>query len=255
MLLNNMIIQQTWEGDNNVLLQQTGKYLLDIFKNKMKGKQMKATTTCEWVKTDPVLGQKCPAQTLEELVSFDTLVATFEFRANFLLQKTAMELSNRVMGDSKEHPLDAWNAVQPFYIQDLACAYGDLLLVRYTCERLRALNEGKTDAGVNSDTKEILNLLLKLDALTRMFKGMSVWLEAEYLDGSHVQIIREGIMKTNEAIKKHAVAYTYSILYDEELIDSMLAPSDGELYKSIVQRVQSSPNAFSRISNWKELYE
>ena len=124
--------------------------------------------------------------------------------------------------------------MQPFYIQDLAYAYGDLLLVRYTCERLRALNEGKTDAGVNSDTKEILNLLLRLDALTRMFKGMSVWLEAEYLDGSHVQIIREGIMKTNEAIKKHAVAYTYSILYDEELIDSMLAPSDGELYKSIV---------------------
>jgi acyl-CoA oxidase len=106
-----MIIQQTWEGDNNVLLQQTGKYLLDIFKNKMKGKQTKATTTCEWVKTDPVLGQKCTAQTLDELLSFDSLMATFEFRANFLLQKSAMELSNRVMGESKEHPLDAWNAV------------------------------------------------------------------------------------------------------------------------------------------------
>ena len=222
----------------------------------MKGKQTKATTTCEWIKTDPVLGQKCPAQSLEELVSFDNLIAIFEFRANFLLQKAAMELSNRVMGDSKEHPLDAWNAVQPFYIQDLAFSYGDLLLVRYTVERLRAFNDGKLDASAaNTDTKEILNLLLRLDALTRIFKGMSAWLEGEYLDGSHVQMVREGIMKTNQAIKKHAVAYTYSILYDEDLIDSMLAPSDGELYKSIVQRVQSSPDAFSRISSWKELYE
>ena len=164
----------------------------------MKGKQTKATTTCEWIKTDPVLGQKCPAQSLEELVSFDNLIAIFEFRANFLLQKAAMELSNRVMGDSKEHPLDAWNAVQPFYIQDLAFSYGDLLLVRYTVERLRAFNDGKLDASAaNTDTKEILNLLLRLDALTRIFKGMSAWLEGEYLDGSHVQMVREGIMKTN----------------------------------------------------------
>lgn len=186
LLLNNMIIQQTWEGDNNVLLQQTGKYLLDIFKNKMKGKQTKATSTCEWVKIDPVLGQKCQAQSFEELVSFDNMMATYEFRANYLLQKAAMELSNRVMGDTKEHPLDAWNAVQPFYIQDLAFSYGDLLLIRFTIERLRPFNDGKIDIGANADTKEIANLLFRLDALTRIFKGMSVWLEAEFFDGSHV---------------------------------------------------------------------
>jgi hypothetical protein len=62
-------------------------------------------------------------------------------------------------------------------------------------------------------------------------------------------------MKTNSALKKHAVAYTYSLLYEGDMIDSMLAPSDGQLYKNIVQRVQSSPHAFERISNWKELYE
>jgi len=62
-------------------------------------------------------------------------------------------------------------------------------------------------------------------------------------------------MKTNLSLKRHAVAYTYALSYEEELIDSMLAPTDGQLYKSIVQRVYSSPNAFERISNWKELYE
>ena len=33
----NFDVQQTWEGDNNVLLQQTAKYLIDTIKSKSKG--------------------------------------------------------------------------------------------------------------------------------------------------------------------------------------------------------------------------
>lgn len=53
-IMNNCEIHTTWEGDNNVLLQQTGKYLLDLLKNKMKGKAIKKTVTCEWIKLEPV---------------------------------------------------------------------------------------------------------------------------------------------------------------------------------------------------------
>ncbi len=67
----------------------------------MKGKQGKASATCEWIKVEPVIGDKCQAQTFEELVSFDSLRAILEFRANLLLQKTGMELSNRLMGEIK----------------------------------------------------------------------------------------------------------------------------------------------------------
>ena len=129
---------------------------------------MKATATCEWITTEPVVGLKCAASTLDEFVSFENIMAVFEFRANLILQKTAMELSSRLMGETKEHPFDAWNAVQPFFIQDLSFAYGELVLIRYAIERVQPINEGKTDIGANSDTKEVMNLLLRLDALYRI---------------------------------------------------------------------------------------
>lgn len=83
--MRNYDINQTWEGDNNILLQQTGKYLLDILKKKMKGKLEKPTITCEWIKIDPVQGEKCLAQTPEEFLTFESLQHIFEFRANLLL--------------------------------------------------------------------------------------------------------------------------------------------------------------------------
>jgi hypothetical protein len=98
-------------------------------------------------------------------------------------------------------------------------------------------------------------LQLRLDALTRIQKDIGTWLEVEYFNISHCQIVRSGITKCLEQLKRHMVALTYSYFPFEEFTDSMLAPENGELYKSIVSRVHSSPNAFDRIENWKELYK
>ena len=51
------------------------------------------------------------------------------------------------------------------------------------------------------------------------------------------------------------VALTYAFAPDEDLVDSMLAPPDGDLYKSVVRRVYTAPGAFERLENWRTLYE
>jgi len=56
-------VNSTWEGDNNVLLQQTAKFLLNQYQAKMKGKEL-PTVTCQWVSIDDVLEEKCTAQSL-----------------------------------------------------------------------------------------------------------------------------------------------------------------------------------------------
>ncbi len=51
----------------------------------MKGKLTKKTNTCEWIKVEPVEGQKCLAETEEEFVINRCFEDAFEFRANLLL--------------------------------------------------------------------------------------------------------------------------------------------------------------------------
>lgn len=90
---------------------QTSKFLLDLLKKKMKGKLEKKTITCEWISVEPVAGQKCLGETIDELFTFQSLLQIFEFRANLLLQKTGLQLSGKLTGETKMHPLDAWNSV------------------------------------------------------------------------------------------------------------------------------------------------
>jgi acyl-CoA oxidase len=77
-------INCTWEGDNNVLLQQTAKYLLDCYKAKMKQKG-KPTITCEWITLDDVTEEKCKAETIEDFLQPENLKKIFEYRCNKLL--------------------------------------------------------------------------------------------------------------------------------------------------------------------------
>lgn len=54
-------------------------------------------------------------------------------------------------------------------------------------------------------------------------------------------------------MKRFSVSLADTMMPVEQLMDSMLAPNDGELYKSIENKIYSSPNVFSRIPIWQEL--
>ena len=50
----------------------------------MEGK-IKKTWTCEWIKIEPVEGELCKANTVEEFVDHNHMIKCFEFKANVLL--------------------------------------------------------------------------------------------------------------------------------------------------------------------------
>ena len=75
----------------------------------MKGKEIPKTNTCEWVKAESVDDLKSNASSLEDFLDTKNILDLFEYRANYILQKAAMELMKKVSID-KMDPTDVWNA-------------------------------------------------------------------------------------------------------------------------------------------------
>ena len=66
-------------------------------------------------------------------------------------------------------------------------------------------------------------------------------------------MIRTEIKRLLHELKPFMIKMSDYVYPSDELNDCMIAPNDGDLYKSIQNQVYSAPGVFSRISNWKEL--
>ena len=67
-------------------------------------------------------------------------------------------------------------------------------------------------------------------------------------------MIREEIRNILSKMKRFTVALSDTMhLSEEELMDVMIAPNDGNLYGNIVKQLYNSPGVFERISNWKDI--
>ena len=67
--------------------------------------------------------------------------------------------------------------------------------------------------------------------------------------------MRDAYENCLNGLKRHIIRFTYAWMPFEDHMDNMLAPADGQLYKSIVNKIYTRPGAFDRIKNWKELYK
>ncbi len=148
--------------------------------------------------------------------------------------------------------LDAWNSSQVFLLKDLSIAYGELFIAQQFFNHLKSLEKG--DIKTNKDTKECLNLLFQLYCATRIEADLGTFREGDYLTSDHGDMIRSSILRLCSELKRHIIPLVETFYPGDDMMDSFLAPSNGDLYGSIVNKVYSAPNAFSKIKNWQVIY-
>ena len=66
-------------------------------------------------------------------------------------------------------------------------------------------------------------------------------------------MIKKLIIKLCGDLKRHVIAIADTLPPSEELVDSFLAPKNGDLYGSIINKVFTAPKAFERYPQWRTL--
>lgn len=159
------------------------------------------------------------------------------------------------MMDKSNNPFQVWNDEQVYGSQNLALAYGELAINHFDNQFLKRMHSKETKEFVKfkDDTKELIHLLYKLSNLYKIEKDIGTWYEHGYLNADHGEMIRAEIKNILGKMKRFVISLTDCMQPDDNLVDVMIAPSDGDLYGNIVKQLYNSPGVFSRISIWEDI--
>jgi hypothetical protein len=86
---------------------------------------------------------------------------------------------------------------------------------------------------LKDDSKEVVLLLYKLSALYTIEKNIADWYENGYFTAEHGAMIRAEIKVILKKMKRFMMAMTDCIKPDDDKLDCMISPPDGDLYKNI----------------------
>jgi len=167
----------------------------------------------------------------------------FEHRCNLLLMRSGMQIMGKV---GQMSAVEAFNDTQVFYMNDTSKAFGELFVVKSFYDWLKSIK-------TNDDTLECMNLLFEIHCLSRILADLGTFREYNYITADHEEMIKVEIINLCGKVKRHMVPLFDHIYPGDEMLDSMIAPSNGDLYGSIINRIYTAPKVFDRISSWKDL--
>ncbi|CAK9172865.1 unnamed protein product [Ilex paraguariensis] len=199
-------VQSTFEGDNNVLMQQVSKALLaEYVAAKKRNKPFNGLGLDHMNKSCPVIPSKPTSSTLRS-VEFQTNI--FCLRERDLLNRFAAEVSqHQGQGESKEHAL----IVSYQLAEDLGRAFSDRAILQTILEAETTLSAGPL--------KNILGLLRSMYTLITLEED-AAFLRYGYLSTDTAAAVRKEVAKLCSELRPHALALVSSF----GIPDAFLSP-------------------------------
>ncbi|XP_055643319.1 peroxisomal acyl-coenzyme A oxidase 3 isoform X2 [Toxorhynchites rutilus septentrionalis] len=237
----------TYEGENNVLVQQTSNWLLNIRSvGYEKFSEASPLGTASFLQHfDQIYNSKAKWQTENDAVEVNGLLNALNWLVTYLLEeshKKAMYLKQK--GHS---PFEVRNEMQTFYARTLSIAYGERLLL-FTAEKfMRNLEEGPE--------KIAIMRLISLYGANIVLKHVGIFYQGGYFTHTPaaLKLLQQGVLDLLPLIKDDAVALVDAIAPPDFVLNSPLGMSDGEAYKHMESAITQAPGTFERSDWWHDV--
>nr|KAF6385822.1 acyl-CoA oxidase 3, pristanoyl [Myotis myotis] len=251
----------TYEGDNNVLLQQTSNYLLGLLAQGGPGEhhllglpaqggpggaRLESPLKCaDFLAAYPaLLGRRFAVTSLQDCLDSAVPLAAYEWLVCYLLRESHQKLTQEKRSGSSD--FEARNNSQVYCCRSLALAFLELTVVR-------RFHEHTHQPDVPPPLRAVLQRLSALYGLWSLSQHTALLYRGGYFSGEQAGKMLEGaILELCSQLKDDAVALTDVIAPPDFILDSPIGRADGELYRNLWSAVLQQRRVLERPSWWPE---
>ncbi|GMR47787.1 hypothetical protein PMAYCL1PPCAC_17982, partial [Pristionchus mayeri] len=208
---------QTFEGENNILVQQASNYLLS---QKKQGILSSPMGSIDFLQSPPSTFGGWKGDSLENVIS------AYEWLLHYTLDKTEKELEERKR--KGEDAFTARNETQIDTAHPLAIAYAELTMIKWANEAVEEIEDEKC--------RGVLRRVIRLFALSQLQPHLALLYIGGYCSGPELgRRVKEEQLSLEESLSPECVSLVDGIAPPDFALGSALGASDGRAYERMVE--------------------
>ncbi|XP_049831761.1 peroxisomal acyl-coenzyme A oxidase 3-like [Schistocerca gregaria] len=233
----------TYEGENNVLLQQTSNWLVNLWKKQKESVHnfdMPLKSVSFLSDASDILQSRFMAISMEEAINPKTLLSAYEWLICWLLVTTEEKLDALLKNGAD--PFSAKNNAQVFHARTLSLAYAEYFM-------LSNFWTYASSKDIDPSLTEVLKKLCSLYGSWSLEKHLTMLYKGGYVKGPQAsEMLREGIMYLCAHLKNDAVSLADAIAPPDSMLNSLLGNSNGKIYQNLQTHLFQKHQTFERPS-------
>lgn len=237
----------TYEGDNNVLLQQTSNYLLGLLEQRLQdgARFTSPLKTVDFLEAYPgILSQKFMGSSKADWLDTAALLAAYRWLVCYLLQGSHQRYFQEK--ESRGSDFEARNNSQVYFCRPLALTFMELTVVQRFLEHAHS-------SSVPPSLQAVLKRLSTLYGLWSLSQHVALLYRGGYISGEQTgRSMEDAILALCVQLKDDAVALVDVIAPSDFVLGSPIARADGELYKNLWAAILQQNGVLERAAWWPE---
>ncbi|KAG7307382.1 hypothetical protein JYU34_007569 [Plutella xylostella] len=233
----------TYEGDNNVLSQQAGNWLLRQYEQAAGGVDSPLGTVTFLTRCQDILADKFSCERTEQLKDVKFIISTYQWLLCWLLKETHQQYESEVSkGQSK---FEAKSKCQVYRWKTLSRVYAEYLAIIFCSESV-----SQEDTGL----RPVLNKLLVMYGLWSLDQHLVELYQGGFASGDSLALLlRAAILEMCAQLKPEVVSVVDALAPTDFVLNSVLGKSDGNLYQNLQKALFGGAGTMERASWWREV--